>query len=359
MLFEAGLRISDRYHLFPRFFRILNCFDITYYDKTGYGMYYAHPYISYDIKPGYMLPEELVSINSLGFRGEEFSLQKPPGTYRIVCLGGSTTYGIFMGNNQTYPSYLEEIVRKRCCSDKIEVINGGMTSATSAETLAIFLYKVAPLEPDMVVFYEGYNDLVPRIFNQFSDDYYHFRKSPHNVRTWYSRLYIYRMFQWFFCCNKYFPNYSLLAATWKYGNLPKSDIRKMQNFNKTTSSVYKRNLDYIIAVAKNRHIAVVLSTFAFNDELQNWNYLMPDPLWARGIEENNRVIRELAAKYQLPLIEYNEFGLKHKDVFYDSIHMTADGNRQMADFFSRRLAPIITEKMKGDSGTIPLPEKGR
>jgi hypothetical protein len=32
-----------------------------------------------------------IKINSLGFRGEEFSRTKPPGTFRIVCLGASTT----------------------------------------------------------------------------------------------------------------------------------------------------------------------------------------------------------------------------------------------------------------------------
>ena len=34
-------------------------------------------------------------INALGFRGPEIALRKPPGTCRIVCLGDSTTFGIW------------------------------------------------------------------------------------------------------------------------------------------------------------------------------------------------------------------------------------------------------------------------
>jgi len=33
-------------------------------------------------------------INSLGFRGKETTVEKPDHVFRIVCLGGSTTFGL-------------------------------------------------------------------------------------------------------------------------------------------------------------------------------------------------------------------------------------------------------------------------
>lgn len=40
-----------------------------------------------------------VRINSFGLRGKEFSLNKSPGTLRIVCLGESATFGLNLDEN--------------------------------------------------------------------------------------------------------------------------------------------------------------------------------------------------------------------------------------------------------------------
>ena len=55
------------------------------FDKKngGVGLYYAHPYSSYAIKPNIY-----GRTNNLGFRGNAVSFDKPKGVYRIVCVGG-------------------------------------------------------------------------------------------------------------------------------------------------------------------------------------------------------------------------------------------------------------------------------
>ena len=40
-----------------------------------------------------------IKINSLGFRGDEFSKVKPAHTFRIVCLGASTTFSAEVSSN--------------------------------------------------------------------------------------------------------------------------------------------------------------------------------------------------------------------------------------------------------------------
>ena len=57
-----------------------------------------HPYLAYANKASYAKePDEenprQVSHNSLGFRGPETTWEKPAGRFRILCLGGSSTYG--------------------------------------------------------------------------------------------------------------------------------------------------------------------------------------------------------------------------------------------------------------------------
>ena len=45
-----------------------------------------------------------VRINSLGYRGDEMSAAPRPSTIRIACVGDSWTFGMPVGQDQTYPS---------------------------------------------------------------------------------------------------------------------------------------------------------------------------------------------------------------------------------------------------------------
>src|SRR5215470_10073537 len=46
-------------------------------------------------RPGYVDDALGIRIDALGLRGDEVAVAKPPGTVRIVCLGDSTTFGVF------------------------------------------------------------------------------------------------------------------------------------------------------------------------------------------------------------------------------------------------------------------------
>jgi hypothetical protein len=54
-----------------------------------------------------------VNINSRGFRGRDFKLEKEPGVVRIVTLGASSTFGFKDHDDQTYPYYLQEMLNER------------------------------------------------------------------------------------------------------------------------------------------------------------------------------------------------------------------------------------------------------
>ena len=41
-----------------------------------------------------------IRINNLGFRGRDLSERKPPGTFRILCLGDSYTFGDHVDDDQ-------------------------------------------------------------------------------------------------------------------------------------------------------------------------------------------------------------------------------------------------------------------
>ncbi|MEM9777435.1 MAG: hypothetical protein AAF902_22850, partial [Chloroflexota bacterium] len=69
--------------------------------------YAQHHYLNYIPRPNYQ--KDLTSNNSLGFRGsEEIEMPKPDGRFRVVAIGGSTTYTIKVLNDiEAYPAQLE------------------------------------------------------------------------------------------------------------------------------------------------------------------------------------------------------------------------------------------------------------
>lgn len=124
--------------------------------RAGYYKYHPDQQRStYDVDTGEVYP---VTINSRGFRGREFAIAKPPGVIRIVTLGASSTLGYHNRDDLTYPAQLERRLQERCPGVRYEVINLGIPHLTTAQILALFLAEGVQLEPDVVTFYEGWND---------------------------------------------------------------------------------------------------------------------------------------------------------------------------------------------------------
>jgi lysophospholipase L1-like esterase len=99
-----------------------------------------------------------ISINSRGFRGAEFPLDKGP-AYRIVALGESTTFGLNLGReDKTWPELLEQMIRQRLPARRpVEVINAGVPYYSLRENLARLPRDILPLQPDMIISYHGFN----------------------------------------------------------------------------------------------------------------------------------------------------------------------------------------------------------
>jgi len=101
-----------------------------------------------------------ITINSLGFRGVEFSSIKPPDTYRIFMVGGSTMFGTGATSDAaTIPGHLQEIFDEKDFRFNIEVINSGIQGADSSTELKLIEQKLIKLSPDLVIIYDGWNDL--------------------------------------------------------------------------------------------------------------------------------------------------------------------------------------------------------
>lgn len=99
-----------------------------------------------------------VSLNSHGFRGQEFALRKPTGTFRIVCLGDSWTFGANVDQPAAFPAQLGRLLTREFPHTTFEVLNLGVMGYSSFQGLKLWRTKAAELEPDLVLIGFGVND---------------------------------------------------------------------------------------------------------------------------------------------------------------------------------------------------------
>ena len=86
-----------------------------------------------------------------------FRKHKSTGTYRIFCLGGSTTAGFPFQFNATFPSLVQDRLQTLFPRKKIEVINVGISAINSYSVLD-FTRELVNYEPDLFLVYMGHNE---------------------------------------------------------------------------------------------------------------------------------------------------------------------------------------------------------
>ena len=108
------------------------------------------------------------------FRPASFRDPKPPDTFRVFALGGSTTQGEPYSTESAFPIWLG-ICLQTVSEQQIEIINCGGLSYASYRVLAI-LKEILDYQPDLVVIYTGQNEYLER--RSYASQY---------ARTWNNR----------------------------------------------------------------------------------------------------------------------------------------------------------------------------
>lgn len=286
------------------------------------------PYVMFGLKPKWRRQGQtdsrgnvlLKTSNTRGFRGKDFEVPKPPGRYRIVCLGCSVTYGDSVSDFETYPVQLERELRKARPDLDVEVVNAGVPSYTSAETLANFAFQCLDWEPDAVLVYEGINDLRPRQYCNFDSAYSHYRKIWDGT-----------------------------TASWAKGEgdvggginaliqhpFPKDNGDPAENMRRAGSAAFRRNLTSLSGIARAHGVKVIFVTQAWDPSNA---YLEKHVI--SGLEEHNGIVRDVAVSRGDFLVDLvREFAAERQ--FVDPVHMNAEGYAQMARIIAAGLCKYL------------------
>lgn len=282
--------------------------------------YVPAPYVMYQPKPSFTRGgEPRRTTNRLGFRGPEIELPKPDGRTRILCLGGSTTYSFAVDDEHTYPVLLEAELRERYSWRDFEVINGGVESYTTAESLANLAHRGLQLEPDIVIIYHAPNDVRPRRYANFTPSYAHYRK------PWGGSTAGYRD-----------------DVRGELGGInqfiqhapPASDLDVPDLLALNPPTAYRRNLTSLVGVARAHGIRPVFVTFAGHPQ-------PGDAGLAQGIREHNAVMSALATEMGVHTIDLATVFPADAALFADDIHLLDAGNAAKAELIADGLAPLF------------------
>jgi hypothetical protein len=229
-----------------------------------------------------------VSINSLGFRGREISLEKTAGTFRILCLGDSLTHGDFVNDEGTLPYLLEKNLLGQ--GVPVEVINAGVGGTTILDQ-AVFLKKILPMKPDLVLLTFAEND----IFN-LSKEVPLYKRMEVNRKLKsgmlgpiYAAVRDTAIFNFYLYAKAWYEDTKSLHAV--AAEAPASGVESDHLWN-----IYEVELRKMAAVLKERDIRFVFALFPSHQSIE-------EPLGADGRLERVRGIAERAGIETINLLK--------------------------------------------------------
>lgn len=308
-------------------------------DYGGFGAWRVYdPVLSWTNGPGY--EDADVRINSLGLRGDEIAREKPPGVFRIVCMGDSATFGVWrvaegVFGYDGYPAELARRVRAAGLRD-VEVLNAGVVGYSSSHGLRQLMVDVLDLDPDIVTVRFGMND--HSVSNAPSLRAREPRSGP-------GRAFVYQRHEW------------------RLVRLALAVHQRIPFFHDAPNTVlwatpqeYENNLRRFAEVARERGFELLLLDYPLralergespSDEGDTVLYAM---LGARSLRElhavhrlSEQVARETARQENVPWLETRPFLVgsePHSYSDYDLVHPNDTGARTIARLLFERMTEL-------------------
>ncbi len=331
-----------------------------------------HRYLGYFPTPNFERDD--LTHNSLGYKDDEIALPKPPDEFRVVCMGGSTTYTATVGNTQfSYPKLLEKELRQQGYSN-VRVINAGCDGYTSYESLINYAFRISGLDPDMLIVMDGLNDTLARIVwphEAYKGDNSGFRVPLQDnvvLIPWYDQSALVRAVrvrlgfaESHFALRTLYDlqnGANFLGFEWEEqqakGTYPQGilrDISLAQMLEANTDAYLLRNLSYLIAMAQADGVkTVVVSTPRSPQAVPRAGTrpIVTSPDFLSAWSKSDQGMKALAERTGAAWYDLAADYPQNADLFDDGMHTSLEGTQETARIMSKWLMR---------SGLLPQPSQ--
>ncbi len=324
---------------------------------AGYGnleIYEPDTKLFWKLKPNQdcftKIDRQPVHINAHGTRGPEFQSEKPAGTFRILALGDSRTFGWGLADEATYSRRVEQLLNANIepaafhpqpptggnpltpalspsevergnrgqvfgGAKRVEVINAGVNAWSYAQ-MAVYLRETGlHFQPDVVLLGEA------NLWTQFSE-----QSDPEFVRKFLWRVRLKNLLRRFalyhYVVEVQLQEFYQRNRTKFIPVDPKQDALFKEQQQNDPDAVFRAAIEDVCRTAQSHHIQPVLLFLPTLDDLQSTN--------------QSRVLRSklaVSAALQVPLIDLTPALAGEGKALYleaDPVHLNARGNEIVA-----------------------------
>jgi len=281
----------------------------------------------------------VVSTNAQNFRADYPIGAKPAGTFRIVCLGDSVTFGYRVPPVwpdkpkdydplwQPFPMLLEKELRKANPNRSIEVFPMAVPGYTTHQGLAWLRRDIEYLQPDMVIASFGWNDVsMSDVEDREAIDT---RWSPVAIR-------------WLIDHSQAFAH----ATRWLRSRSAAKPVAR-KPVPRVSAKEYLDNFNAIVQLARDHQASVIVIGAPYRDSVTN-------PPEAQLMTAYRVALKQAMQQSQTPYLEILELteaaGSVNQGFFGELIHPNHMGHRLMAS----ELLKLMSQRHLLDDLTVPV-----
>ncbi len=273
---------------------------------------------------------------------------KDKGKIRILCVGGSTTWGDGVPwGYDSYPAQLEKYLNKKGYS--VDIINAGVPYYTSAEVLTSLCFRDIHSEPDLILIHTGGNDIGPLLSpNDYKPDYSHWRQVGSIISDNLFTEYYYRFplstFRLFLI---YFLNPGIGTSVGEQLSYPKIEMLGTTDLENIKPNGLITNLRNIISISKSAGANPIVILFNDDQDRKNSlahkyfdksiNFAHAKSRSHQGININNGVMDSVSIALNVPVIPFDRWNPKSKESWIDHCHLDFSGVKEKAVYIGNYL----------------------
>jgi lysophospholipase L1-like esterase len=289
-----------------------------------------HPFLLWEHSPGDRQEQGVaVHINSLGLRGPEPAIPKPPGTRRILALGDSSVYGFGVPLADSFVRVATQRLGGEAAG--LEGIPAALPGYSTLQLLNLLQLRALDLEPDVLVVAALWSDHATAAMPDAAllDRYRQRERSGLGaVERGLRRSALYRKLAWELGVRRG----AQARARAHY------DLRQPHpegSVHRVGLTDYQRNLELLASLARDQGAALVFLVLPHPEDLDGRE---------RGVstfQAYRDTMRQVADAQGAVLVEGGEVfaraGLARQALFLDNIHPTVEGHHLLGEALAEAL----------------------